>query len=626
MKKTWGKRLLSGVTSAVLAVSYMLPSGLQLGGGLLTNAANPIYPASGDESRKTDDVTLLVGENGKKGKDVSDTINNYNQSYALGIASQFSVFLEGDFVPHASDSEGRMALGGSLIPKDINAYEVGKGDYSNTVSLEKLLENNGFAHVIAQGQVLNVLPTAWDQDSILPDGTKGNTEKRYWVTTKDNVTFQSDFLQYAGGHLWTGNPEDYIYEGSEIFDVKTQIEELRNRSKESLANKENQFEISYSPEDGGTITFTYMGNSDVPQETVYATIPDDMLQNFRNSMNIKYVNVPKLPEAREVVNNDGTSSTWEYAYIVVNIPQTDNSDAGDSEDISGIHLGKYASTEDQNRSTATVNGVEIGTGGSITNDNKHNNLPGTTSILYNIPNAEYVILSGASFYGTVLAPNANVTDEKFNHQAHGGPNPHLSGALIAKSFEGYAEFGYRPFGGPISMLGMGSDYSIDLYKYIKGTTDLLDGATVGLFPVADDGTVSETASSEFVIENGHINQAIEPGRYVLKETKAPEGYTIDTTQEYYIDVKAGDKVEKSDIKTGGTITDTKPVIYEIGKDITQDVVTGEANPYVPAEKQTYQYSYDFNYSDIGSYLGKLAWNAPAPTGVKIDQIVLNYAS
>lgn len=60
MKKTWGKRLLSGVTSAVLAVSYMLPSSIPFGFNGV-NAANEVLPLTGDESKKTDDVTLLVG-------------------------------------------------------------------------------------------------------------------------------------------------------------------------------------------------------------------------------------------------------------------------------------------------------------------------------------------------------------------------------------------------------------------------------------------------------------------------------------------------------------------------------------------------------------------------------------
>ena len=97
--------------------------------------------------------------------------------------------------------------------------------------------------------------------------------------------------------------------------------------------------------------------------------------------------------------------------------------------------------------------------------------------------------------------------------------PHLSGALIAKSFEGFAEFGYRPFTGPISMLGVESNYSIDLYKYSTGTDKLLDGATFGFFPVDDEGNVSEKPSEEVVVDNGHINYPITPGKYALKETK-----------------------------------------------------------------------------------------------------------
>lgn len=593
MKKTWGKRLLSSVTSAVLAVSYMLPSGLQLGGGLLTNAAESILPISGNEAFKTDDVTLLVGDKGMKGKNISETIRNYDNAYALGIASQFCAFIEGDYSPSDSDTEGRLAIGGSLKPTckwewDENGthvvdtfYEVGNGDYEYKqypgqyndeyvrLGLDVVLDNSNYATIIVNGDLAeNFELDSKDANYIQPDGQEGRTNKRFVIGENTEIGATQSKSE--------ATVENVIYRSDDILDVKAYFSTIKGRSMK-LASKEDSGAISYT--DGGK-TLNLTCKDAVPGDTVYFNL--DSWDEGLNSINI---------------------DVKEGVYVVINC---------NDENV------KITSTcnEYANHFKTVYAGKRIDKGADI---NKNND-PDSAYILYNFPNAKTIEFS-VCFNGTILAPNAAFVGKPDSHNY----NAHLSGSLIAASFEGSAEIGFRPFTGPISMLGMDSAYSVDLYKYIKGTTDLLDGATVGLFPVADDGTVSETPSSEFVIENGHINQAIEPGRYVLKETKAPEGYTIDTTQEYYIDVKAGDKVEKSDIKTGGTITDTKPVIYEIDKDITQDVVTGEASPYVPAEKQQYQYTYTLNYSDFGKYLNKLAWNAQAPTGLKIDQVVLNYA-
>ena len=55
MKKSFGKRLLSGVTSALLAVSYSIPSGLTVGDGILSARATDINNL--DLSNSIDDVT-----------------------------------------------------------------------------------------------------------------------------------------------------------------------------------------------------------------------------------------------------------------------------------------------------------------------------------------------------------------------------------------------------------------------------------------------------------------------------------------------------------------------------------------------------------------------------------------
>ena len=67
--------------------------------GLPANAAKTVSNLTGTNA--TDDVTLLVGEGSSlRGETVEQTIQNANREYALGIASQFCVFLDGDFTDH----------------------------------------------------------------------------------------------------------------------------------------------------------------------------------------------------------------------------------------------------------------------------------------------------------------------------------------------------------------------------------------------------------------------------------------------------------------------------------------------------------------------------------------------
>ena len=56
MKKSFGKRLLSGLTSALLAVTYAVPNATEL----FSNAATGL-----GSQDPVDDLTMLVGENPK---------------------------------------------------------------------------------------------------------------------------------------------------------------------------------------------------------------------------------------------------------------------------------------------------------------------------------------------------------------------------------------------------------------------------------------------------------------------------------------------------------------------------------------------------------------------------------
>ncbi|MDE5563516.1 MAG: choice-of-anchor A family protein, partial [Oscillospiraceae bacterium] len=548
MKKTIGKRLLSSVTSVLLAASYILPGS----GGLSAFAADNI---SG--SKTIDDVTLLVGtpkdgtENPLRGDDVASTIQNYKNEYALGIASQFCVFIEDYFVPHDSDAEGRVAVGGHFEVKTGLDYQVGKGDFQEgndkgnpDANLDNLLNSEGYAHFIWGALERN--NGVYDDPAL-----EGVGWEVYGEADEKKVAFDSSKLVDGGSakeYLESGYPNNkdnfYGTEGS-LIDFDEQFKTLQTNS-EKLAKMKNQFEIKshYQTDHWGTkfdvVTVSYTGDPTKPTDTVYFNL-DELSAEDRaifNSANIvRYENIPKLETPRTVVDNNGTdTSTWEYSYIVIN-------DSSEGE----ISLGHRRNSTDWATHYTTIKGYDAEAAINVSKEgdvwmeyddegimhrgypvkNLHpagtdngirgeNNEAGVTSLLYNFPNADQIVLV-SQFQGTILAPNAHVTDAKFlkkNGTAEekekwknvNEDSPHISGAVIAKSFEGNIEFGYRPFTGPISMLGADTGYVIDLSKQIAGLGELLDGAEIGLY----DANTSELVTSTLTQDMGDHNVGSTP--------------------------------------------------------------------------------------------------------------------
>ena len=62
MKKTFGKRLLSGITSALLAITYVVPSATDFSNMLASAAGDNPKLTTLDGNNETDAVTLLVGK------------------------------------------------------------------------------------------------------------------------------------------------------------------------------------------------------------------------------------------------------------------------------------------------------------------------------------------------------------------------------------------------------------------------------------------------------------------------------------------------------------------------------------------------------------------------------------
>ncbi len=456
--------------------------------------------------------TLLFGELNDEAKEqgkthwvdpeqsLVDNLELVDDEYFLGFASDFCAFIESDFTAFDADAEGRMFVGGDLIFKGIPDgnkwnYQVGAGDYGQFTPILQTDEYGhltGFASGIIGGKVyrLGTMTTGayaslgGDQTKLLPEGrdprhTDGNdvflypeegAYKRFIVgNLKDSLHYDEDGavadISYglscnhlyanvnceickdsSSDHSYLGNVNElsqfYIYD-----DVRTILEKtfdtLRARSL-SLASIESREAVA----NGNTLTLDATDIGDA--KTVYFKVAnwDDFTK----------VDI-KVPDKR--------------------IKKTEKSPyTNDEETITELDLNIIVSCDDKEidiyGTQTLVNGQQISKRGEANSTNNH---PLSSNILYNFYNATSVTFNGGcNFNGTVLAPNANATSPE---KCPG----HLSGALIAKSFYGGLEFGYRPYRGGVDIFGMTSGYAVPVDK-VDQSGDPLPGA---LFAIKEGG-------------------------------------------------------------------------------------------------------------------------------------------
>lgn len=209
-------------------------------------------------------------------------------------------------------------------------------------------------------------------------------------------------------------------------------------------------------------------------------------------------------------------------------------------------------------------------------DSSNNNI-NSSRILYNFYNTTEVYIS-ANFNGTIFAPFADVTSSE-------NCVGHLSGAIIAQSFYGGEEIGYRPFLGSIDILGTSSGYALPVDK-VDTDGDFVEGVTLTLYDEDDKYVTSITSSSdtEYIdIPTALLFDGMETcstgdsvtTKYTLKETKAPDGYII-TDTEY-------------------TITAQETI-----KEINSDKIPTQVEVVITVTKSddsSYSKSYKFTYTD-----------------------------
>lgn len=458
--------------------------------------------------KELSEKTLLIGD----GVDWAENLNTAGevieaakQIYFLGIASDFSIFLENDFNPKDSDTEGRAAVGGNIIfERDWN-YQIGNGDFATGTALNQTDNFSGrtnYAHVITQGGIKNINVISQGKDKDNDYLYKNDLYKRFVVSSSADLTDTSNFshsngnaysqsCNHASGLVNNLNELACFYK-VDLIDFTETFNWLRNQS-ERLARNSSTGTASVN---GTVLTLDGQNKTD---STIYFS-----LSSWNSDINeINFVNVP------------------DNANFVINCG------------------GETVSTISQNTVKTTINGTVISNLNSI----QTNNNVKSEQILYNLYEASSVFID-TNFNGTILAPNADVT-------SNDNCNGHLSGALIAKSFTGGLEFGYRPYRGTVDILGSSAGYSVPVDKFRTDGTTHLAGASF-ILQEALSGETYKTVDSwkssditdfitipskvDFSGDTSYIVNDTVSQDYVIREQSPPAGY-IGTDDYYKISLK-----------------------------------------------------------------------------------------
>lgn len=449
--------------------------------------------------------TLLIGEgDGVKWAEdcitVDDVIEKAKGEYFLGIAHDFCAFIENDFNPKSADAEGRVAVGGDFtFVKEGNEwnYQVGSGDYGSSKPLNNTIyyqDIRNFAHAIVGGKILNVntastgsgvkkfgSPNAYDatsgyhtvkrgdeygytffykpEEDLFKRLVVGNVDDSYHYEygTNASVPYSSSHSHdYPGDcevdgdgvdkdHPYLGSVNELaqIYKQPEggLINFNEEFNYLRKRSKDlSKVAQTGTVDIN-----GRNVTLTCPEGTK-EGDTVYFNIPHWVDDEYDS---INFVNVPT-----GILNDAyGEPKTYPTCNLIVNCGGTN------------FQIGQSG----KSKVSTCIDGEDI-----TLYDGTKNNHPASEKILYNFYEATTGTIQ-TNFNGTVFAPFADV-DTPPGADGESAAAGHLSGALIAKSFTGYLEFGYRPYRGTSDILGLTSGYSVPIDKLITGTDEGLPDA------------------------------------------------------------------------------------------------------------------------------------------------------
>lgn len=541
------------------------------GGQTLTNAA-------GAGGNIVDDITyspmemslktLLIGTGeGVSWADDCETVDEIMDAamdeYFLGIANDFCAFIEGDFNATDADAEGRVLIGGDMTFSGAWNYQVGSGDYATMTHLSSTDNYKSiadFASVIVGGRMenINTLSTGYGHER---DGKNDwNKDDRiekdsgYHAVNINNQYAKDSYTVYY-------TPNEGLYKRFIVGNIGDSLHIDDSSGSDSEYTTAHSHD--YPGDCGADCPHSYLNNiNELAQMYQYNGIPDIVKKSFEQ---IRARSV--LLSQKKTTNADsqgkfvgpGTDSKAKTVYFNI-----DNWGDRNKIDFSGIPeganivvnvKGKDIKLNGFNTFETKINDKTI----SNTGNEHSNNHTDSQRILYNFYEAEKVEIGG-NFNGTILAPNANVTSPD---KCPG----HLSGALIAKSFKGGLEFGYRPYRGKADILGSPSGYTIPVDKFSSitdenGNKSHLSGAAISIYDTnntpdnnSDDSLLTAWSSTDetkyasvptavdYTGETDYTDKTkfgdgniVLTKTYRLEETSAPDGY-VKGTNKYTIEVK-----------------------------------------------------------------------------------------
>ncbi len=448
-------------------------------------------------------------------KTVDDALEVDKETYFLGFASDFCAFIEGDFTATDADAEGRVAVGGNLRfdweSRKWN-YQIGSGDYEVMSPLDEVKWTDdyrnvyGFASALVGGQMFRI--------NTLSTGNSANNKEtgRHLNSKGDTAYYGPDeglfkYFLVAGGtesflHYDEDVGADKAYNNACTHDFPGSCS-LCSSSVPEHGYLENVNELAQM--------YVYKDVREIIKETfVYVRSRSETLSSMKGIKALVTVNefqddgsTPKnykvIFDAASASKNDKTVyfdlDHWDDNYVkfeFVNIPEGANIVINCGEE-GTVNISSDGNGGGKGDLVTSINGVVISKQGLSDEEYKKagnwNNHPDSARLLYNFYNTTEVNIDGC-FNGTVLAPYADAYSQKE------GCTGHLSGALIAKSFYGGLEFGYRPYRGSSEIFSTTSGYEVPVHKLFSGSSD--DPLSGAMFEIVElDSVVGANILSLF---------------------------------------------------------------------------------------------------------------------------------
>ena len=429
------KKILSAATAAALGATTI---------AVVSYAAPPVEGA-----------VLVKSESDLAKELLGSTVEEADSAYLLGISNLFNVFLENDFTPKGSDCEGRLAIGGSMVNKgEYNNYMVGCA----LTGYAPGVKDGNYAEYIVLGE--NLSRVSFGNGSQPQESTTVGGTPNWWYDRPRNIVISENtgVKNGEGNDFSTGD-----LNGSTIY-YSAENDPIINFEDEFTKLSKTSFQLaSYDGVDavyeGDTLYMTATENDiKVNGADDWGYIFFDVESNWIENAKNVYVNVP------------------ENCYVVMNI-------SGSAVNTYDLNFSNSASYGDGNAAKPNFyfNNKQLGEYEQL-----ENNVDEATLILANFYEASSLYISN-SFIGTILAPNADVE----------GTWGHLSGSLIAKSFEGETEFGYKTFKGSALKKAIIDDSSSeDDASSVEDSSSEDDTSSVEDSSSEDDTSSVEDSSSE----------------------------------------------------------------------------------------------------------------------------------